>query len=108
MQITNIMIGIDDIEDGSLLRRGFPATHTIFGVNRTINAANLIMFKAVKAAASLSPEAANILTDRMIEGHIGQGMDLHWTFHTEVPTEEEYFAMVDGSEFRSPRFFEHC
>ena len=73
----------------------------MFGVNQTINAANLLMFKASKAAASLSPEALGIFTDRIIEGHLGQGLDLHWTFHTKVPSEEEYFAMVDGSK-KSP------
>ena len=99
---------LDDIEDGSSLRRGYPATHTVFGVNRTINAANLVMFKAVKAAASLSPDAANILTDRIIEGHLGQGLDLQWTFHTELPTEEEYYAMVDGSKLESPSSSKHC
>lgn len=66
------------------------------------------MFKAVKAAASLSPDAANILTDRIIEGHLGQGLDLQWTFHTELPTEEEYFAMVDGSKLESPSSSKHC
>lgn len=81
-----------------MLRRGLPATHTVFGMNQTINSANLLMFKAAKAAASLSLEAVNIFNDRIIEGHVGQGLDLHWTFHTKVPTEEEYFAMVDGSK----------
>lgn len=57
------------------------------------------MFKALKAAECLSPAAVTIFTDRIIEGHIGQGMDLRWTQQTEIPTEEEYFAMVDGSKF---------
>lgn len=26
-------------------------------------------------------------------------MDLYWTYHTQIPTEEEYFVMVDGSEY---------
>lgn len=47
----------------------------------------------------LSPNAAAIFTTRLIEGHIGQGMDLHWTNQTVVPTEEEYFTMIDGSMF---------
>ncbi|KZF21949.1 terpenoid synthase [Xylona heveae TC161] len=87
---------LDDIEDESPLRRGYPATHTVFGISQTINSANLVMFKALRAAKSLSPAAVSILTERIIEGHIGQGMDLHWKHHTEIPTEEEYFAMVDG------------
>lgn len=56
------------------------------------------MFKALKAASSLSPEAVNIFTERVIDGHLGQGLDLHWTYHTNIPTEAEYFTMVDGSK----------
>ncbi|KAI0126433.1 isoprenoid synthase domain-containing protein [Xylariales sp. AK1849] len=87
---------LDDIEDNSPLRRGLPATHTVFGINQTINSANLLMFKALKAAESLSPAAVRIFIERVIEGHIGQGLDLYWAYHTEIPTEEEYFVMVDG------------
>ncbi|KAG5779560.1 hypothetical protein H9Q73_006783 [Fusarium xylarioides] len=86
----------DDIEDNSPLRRGYPATHVVFGVNQTINSASLLMLKALKAAESLSSPASRMLLDLLIEGHIGQGMDLYWTYHTSVPTEEEYFTMVDG------------
>ncbi|QPC69260.1 hypothetical protein HYE68_000012 [Fusarium pseudograminearum] len=86
----------DDIEDNSPLRRGYPATHVVFGVNQTINSASLLMLKALKAAESLSSRASRMLLDLLIEGHIGQGMDLYWTYHTSVPTEEEYFTMVDG------------
>ena len=89
---------IDDIQDGSLLRRGFPATHVVFGTSQTINTANLLLIKAFKSAESLSPLALSILIKRLIDGHIGQGLDLYWTHHTEIPTEEEYFTMVDGSE----------
>ncbi|KAI1765276.1 isoprenoid synthase domain-containing protein [Hypoxylon sp. FL1150] len=87
---------LDDIEDGSPLRRGFPSTHVVFGVNQTINSANLLMMKALKAAESLSTLAVRILIERLIDGHIGQGLDLYWTHNTEIPTEEEYFTMVDG------------
>ncbi|KAM0315332.1 hypothetical protein ACHAPQ_011604 [Fusarium lateritium] len=86
----------DDIEDNSPLRRGYPATHVVFGVNQTINTASLLIVKALKAAEALSPRASRLLIDLLIEGHIGQGMDLYWTYHTTIPTEEEYFTMVDG------------
>ncbi|KAJ5523607.1 terpenoid synthase [Penicillium frequentans] len=101
-EITNLLhassLMIDDIEDNSELRRSCPATHTIFGVAQTTNSANLVMFKALKSVGTLSPKAVSIFTEKLIEGHIGQGMDLYWKQHTQVPTEEEYFAMVDGSE----------
>ncbi|KAF5549999.1 Terpenoid synthase [Fusarium mexicanum] len=86
----------DDIEDNSPSRRGYPATHVVFRVNQTINSASLLMLKASKAVESLSSRASRMLLDLLIEGHIGQGMDLYWTYHTSVPTEEEYFTMVDG------------
>ena len=35
---------IDDIEDGSLMRRGQPCSHKVYGVDSAINAANLIYF----------------------------------------------------------------
>lgn len=88
---------IDDIEDNSSLRRGLPSTHVVFGLGQTINSANLLVFKALEAAMSLSSTAVQIFTERIIEAHIGQGLDLYWAHHTKVPTEEEYFTMVDGS-----------
>ncbi|USW55040.1 Putative polyprenyl synthetase, isoprenoid synthase domain superfamily [Septoria linicola] len=92
----NSSLMLDDIQDGSLLRRGLPATHVVYGISQTINAANHLMIKAVKAAESLSSTAASILTKRLLEAHIGQGMDLYWKHHTSIPTEQDYFAMVDG------------
>ncbi|KAJ5323826.1 hypothetical protein N7476_002426 [Penicillium atrosanguineum] len=87
---------VDDIQDNSALRRGSPATHTVFGISQTINSANLLLMKALKAATALSATAVSIFTESLIEGHIGQGMDLYWTNQTKIPTREEYFTMVDG------------
>jgi hypothetical protein len=36
--------------------------------------------------------------------HLGQGHDLHWSYHTHVPNLEEYMSMVDGSKFCYPVF----
>lgn len=69
----------------------------VFGIGQTINSANLLLLRALTAATKLSSNAAAIFTTRLIEGHVGQGMDLHWTNQTKVPTEEEYFTMIDGS-----------
>jgi len=38
---------IDDIQDGSALRRGFPSTHTVFGIPFAINAGNYAYFTAL-------------------------------------------------------------
>lgn len=74
-----------------------------------------MMMQAVKCAQSLSPVAVSIVigtyegfskdrddkadfsTDRLIEGHLGQGMDIYWTAQYSIPTMADYFSMVDGS-----------
>lgn len=89
---------IDDIEDNSDLRRGLPSAHKVFGVAQTINSANMIMIKAIKMAGMLSSAAVTACVSRMVDVHIGQGMDLYWTRQTEIPSADEYFAMVDGSK----------
>ena len=49
----NASLLIDDIEDGSELRRGARAAHTIYGVPLTINAAELTCFIAIQKAMEL-------------------------------------------------------
>ncbi|KAK6332102.1 hypothetical protein TWF718_002636 [Orbilia javanica] len=87
---------IDDIQDGSDLRRGNPAAHMIFGIPQTVNSATHLIIKSFEEAARLSPSAVTILTRGCSNIHTGQGYDLHWTFHGEVPSEEEYIRMIDG------------
>lgn len=38
---------IDDIEDGSIQRRGKPCSHSVYGIDYAINAANLMYFLPV-------------------------------------------------------------
>ncbi|KAF2165560.1 hypothetical protein M409DRAFT_24413 [Zasmidium cellare ATCC 36951] len=92
----NSSLMLDDVQDESSLRRGQPAAHIIYGTAQTINAANFLMMKAIKAAEKLSAAALTILTDRLLDAHVGQGLDLYWKHHTIIPAEREYFAMVDG------------
>ena len=49
-----LMYRIDDVEDGSTLRRGFPVAHSIFGVPQTINSANYIYFCALRELERLN------------------------------------------------------
>ncbi|KAK6341371.1 hypothetical protein TWF696_008449 [Orbilia brochopaga] len=81
---------IDDIEDGSELRRGNPATHTVFGIAQTINAANYLFVKCLREVQKLGRSSLAVSI------YEGQGFDLHWTFHKECPTEREYIRMIDG------------
>ena len=44
---------VDDVEDNSNLRRGYPVAHSIFGIAQTINSANYIYFCALKELSKL-------------------------------------------------------
>lgn len=86
---------VDDVEDGSFLRRGVPVAHSIFGTAQTINSANYIYFCALEELLHLSnPEAVRIYTEELLNLHRGQGMDLFWRDTLTCPTEDDYLEMV--------------
>lgn len=54
---------IDDVEDDSVLRRGAPAAHHIYGTPQTINCANYVYFLALKEITMLNkPNMITIYT----------------------------------------------
>ncbi|KAL5339006.1 isoprenoid synthase domain-containing protein [Aspergillus crustosus] len=87
---------IDDIEDSSKLRRGFPVAHSIFGIPQTINSANYAYFQAQSEVLKLRrrEQAFTIFTEELLRLHRGQGMDLYWRDSLTCPSEEEYLEMV--------------
>ncbi|PQE07883.1 geranylgeranyl pyrophosphate synthase protein [Rutstroemia sp. NJR-2017a WRK4] len=95
----NASLMLDDIEDSSDLRRGMPATHTVFGTPQTINSANFVIIQALDEVYKLdSPNSVSIFIEEMKNLHIGQSYDLYWTRSMECPSEEEYLEMVDNSK----------
>lgn len=90
----NASLLVDDVEDGSKLRRGNPVAHEIFGVPVTINTANYMYFVAIQEALSLGPEAIKILNEEFLNLHRGQAMDLYWRESLICPSEKEYIDMV--------------
>ncbi|KAI7973589.1 hypothetical protein EIK77_004195 [Talaromyces pinophilus] len=88
---------IDDVQDNSVLRRGIPVAHNIFGTAQTINSANYVYFLALQEVRKLnSPAAMEIYTEELLNLHKGQGMDLFWRDTLTCPTEEEYLEMVNN------------
>lgn len=105
---------VDDVEDSSLLRRGLPVAHSIFGTAQTINSANYVYFLALQELFKLDDirdekagdngvngtrermrgEAVRIYSEELINLHRGQGMDLYWRDTLTIPTEADYLEMV--------------
>ena len=86
---------VDDVQDSSELRRGFPVAHNIFGVPQTINSANYIYFAALQELAELgNPTAVAMFAEEMVNLHRGQGMDLFWRDTLTCPSEDDYLEMV--------------
>ncbi|KAI7369167.1 hypothetical protein KC354_g2138 [Hortaea werneckii] len=95
---------LDDVEDDSMLRRGRPTAHTLFGAAQTINSANFVFVCAFEGLQQLAnPEAVGVFVEELKKLHCGQALDLHWKYHTNIPSVEEYANMVDhktGGLFR--------
>ncbi|RAQ98962.1 terpenoid synthase [Stemphylium lycopersici] len=100
----NASLILDDIEDNSPLRRGFPATHILFGQAQSINSANFMFVRAVQEVSqNLSPAALVAVLEELEGLYLGQSWDLYWKHNLICPSEAEYVNMIDhktGGMFR--------
>lgn len=97
----NSSLLIDDVEDDGKIRRGKVCAHRIYGIANTINAGNLMYFKAWEKLQLLNSNDANsnlsrIFVRSMVKLHTGQGMEIYWRDNKMCPSEEEYISMVIG------------
>lgn len=91
----NSSLLIDDIQDNSILRRGIPVAHAIYGVASTINAANYVFFLALEKVLALGQQEATVIyTEQLLELHRGQGMEIYWRDNFQCPSVEEYKQMT--------------
>lgn len=94
-QLHNASLLVDDIEDGSHLRRGIPVAHSIYGVPTTINTANYVYFLALEKCHELgNPIAMNVFVRELLNLHKGQGQDILWRDNLSCPSQSEYNQMV--------------
>ena len=91
----NSSLLVDDIEDGSQLRRGVPVAHSIFGVPMTLNTANYMYFLALERCHELrSRRAMDVFVSELLNLHRGQGQEILWRDRAICPTEAQYNSMV--------------
>jgi geranylgeranyl diphosphate synthase type 3 len=90
---------IDDIEDNSILRRGIPVAHSIYGVASTLNAAIYLILKGLKRAQSFNhPDAITVCTEHLLDMYYGQGLEIYWRDNYMCPSLEEYKQMIQRSK----------
>ncbi len=98
--IHNGTLIIDDIEDNSQLRRNKPALHLEFGIDLSLNAGNFLYFlpfeilKKSKIPQEKKAKIYELIFEKMLELHFGQGMDIFWHKNPQFVSEEDYFKMA--------------
>ncbi|XP_025269369.1 geranylgeranyl pyrophosphate synthase-like [Camponotus floridanus] len=95
IMLHNSVLIIDDIQDNSILRKGIPVTHSVFGIANSLNAALYIVFITVERVINLQhPAAPKVYIEQLLELHRGQGIDIFWRDNFICPSEEDYKAMA--------------
>ncbi|OXV08239.1 hypothetical protein Egran_03997 [Elaphomyces granulatus] len=109
--LLNLFLMLDDVEDGSTLRRGQPAAHVLYGSAQTVNGCIYGLIKAFSQLEQLNgAKCRSVFIDEIENIVSGQGLELYWRFHEICPSLNEYIVMVDnktGAFFRfATRLFE--
>lgn len=66
----------DDVEDGSVERRGAPALHVAYGTDIAVNAGGLLVALALDRIAREQPRWVATATAMLVQAHVGQAADL--------------------------------
>ena len=93
---------IDDIEDDSLKRRGEEVLHEKYDIDIAINAGNFLYFLPLKIlkdhkdkfSSDILLQIYSIYTEKILELHFGQGIDIQWQIRRKKSvTEDKYLSM---------------
>ncbi|MEM9424416.1 MAG: polyprenyl synthetase family protein, partial [Spirochaetota bacterium] len=99
----NATLIADDIEDNAELRRGIPALHLSYGLDRALNACNWAYFlpsallQPLERAGSRDwvQDLERLFSRCLSQIHLGQALDIRWhRQHNYIPTLDEYFCMA--------------
>jgi geranylgeranyl diphosphate synthase type 3 len=93
---------IDDIRDNSILCRGIPVAHSVYGVPSTTNASIYLILKRIKRAQSLKhPDAITVGTEVLLDMYYGQGLEICCRENYTCPSLEEYKKLIQKSKKRT-------
>ncbi|XP_070156205.1 terpene synthase-like [Polyergus mexicanus] len=92
--LCNSCVMIDDIQDNSILRRGIPVAHSVYGIASSLNAAISIFFIALERIVNLHPAATKVYMEQMLKVFRGQGMEIFWRDNLICPSEADYNTMA--------------
>ncbi|KAG0167815.1 geranylgeranyl pyrophosphate synthetase [Apophysomyces sp. BC1015] len=95
--LLNANLLINDVEDGSEVRRGVPTAHRLYGAPWTLNCACSMYCLSLKEIAKLNN--VNVITiykEELAKINRGRSMDIVWRNSLTCPTEEEFLEMVDN------------
>jgi len=123
-ELHNSSLIIDDIQDGSLKRREMDCAHILYGMPVSLSSAYLNIFKILSNKANTNSSLINIdnfkeldeyrnLTNEQIKqlvsykglqialknaylAHLGQALDIYWANKKIIPSEEEYYFMINA------------
>ncbi|MEL3907249.1 MAG: polyprenyl synthetase family protein [Treponema sp.] len=91
----------DDIEDNSVLRRGKPAAHIVYGLDSALNAGSGLYFKALQsletcdAPADIKLDLYAAAVHHIHALHEGQALDIHWHRNPGCfPSQGSYRQMI--------------
>lgn len=124
-ELHNSSLIIDDIQDGSLKRRETDCAHIVYGMPVSLSSAYLNIFKVLSDKSNNNNEMLidtnkfrqldiysnlddvqikqlvnykclqNMLKNAYL-AHLGQAMDIYWANNKVIPSEEEYYFMINA------------
>jgi geranylgeranyl pyrophosphate synthase len=87
----------DDFEDKSLIRRGKPTLHEIYGNELAVNAGDalqIIMWKIVNDIGS--KKIADEFYRMLLRTTVGQGIEQRWSNNRKTLSDDDYFLIADS------------
>ncbi|KAJ3652916.1 hypothetical protein Zmor_018841 [Zophobas morio] len=95
-----INLVLDDVLDGTILRRGLPSAHMVYGIPLTVQATLYKIFLIMQNLLCYAEDRKDIAFDDFIKLGIrvftGQGLEIYYRDSQRCPTFHEYSTLIRG------------